>query len=109
MDTPARQTVPYLFRLPVSGHVLALRAPTGAEDLLLLEAAGDDVALALARRVAVTVEDVQIDWREVPVSDLDALILRLRQAVIGDRVQADVACQNGDCRQRIDISFSINE
>jgi hypothetical protein len=111
MDTRDGQAVQGLFRLPVSGHVVALRHPTGAEDLLLLEACGDDtkVALALAAHLAQASGGTAFDWMELTVPDLEALILRLRQAVIGDRVRADVACQSNGCTRRIDISFSIND
>jgi hypothetical protein len=111
MDAVDGQAVACLFRLPVSGHVVALRHPNGAEDLLLLEVAGEDTtqALALVGRLARPATDAGIDWLELTVTDLDALILRLRQAVIGDRVRADVACRANGCGQRIDISFGITD
>jgi len=111
MDTADGQAVQGLFRLPVSGHLVVLRHPTGAEDLLLLEASGDEteLALALADQLAQPTSGATFDWRELTVSDLEALILRLRQAVIGDRVRADVACQSAGCGRRIDISFSVND
>jgi hypothetical protein len=111
MDAVDGQAVACLFRLPVSGHVVALRHPNGAEDLLLLEAAGEDTtqALALVGRLTRPATDAGIDWLELTVTDLDALILRLRQAVIGDRVRADVACRANGCGQRIDISFGITD
>ena len=102
------------FRLPVSGREVALRHPGGAEDLLLLEAArtpGGDaaLALALASRLTRAVEGGPIDWGTLSVTDLDALVLRLRQALIGDRIRADVACPATGCRRRIDIDFRIAE
>ena len=111
MDTADGQAVQELFRLPVSDHVVALRHPTGVEDLLLLEARGDDteLALALAGHLLRPTGGATFDWRQLTASDLEALILRLRQAVIGDRVRADVACQSTGCGRRIDISFSIND
>ena len=111
IDTADGHAVQRLFRLPVSDHVVALRHPTGAEDLLLLEAARDDtdLALALAGHLVRPTDGARIDWRELTVSDLEALILRLRQAIIGDRVRADVACQFTACGRRIDISFRISD
>jgi hypothetical protein len=102
------------FRLPVSGRVVALRQPSGAEDLLLLEAArtpGGDaaLALALASRLARSVESDPVDWSKLSVTDLDALVLRLRQALIGDRVRADIACPAPGCGRQIDIDFGIEE
>src|SRR5438477_10676180 len=108
MDTADGQAVQGLFRLPVSGYLVALRHPTGAEDLLLLEASGDDteLALALADQLAQPTGGATFDWRELTVSDLEALILRLRQSVIGDGVRADVACQTAGGVRRIDVALS---
>jgi hypothetical protein len=102
------------FRLAVSDRVVVLHHPSGAEDLLMLEAArtpsGDAwLALTLAERLTRTVEGAPIAWADLPASDLDATILRLRQALISDRVRSDVACPARDCRQRIDIDFRIEE
>jgi len=102
------------FRLPVSGRVVALRPPSGAEDLLLAEAArtpdGDAaLALALAGRLTRAVEGEPLDWGSLSVTDLDTLVLRLRQNLIGDRVRADVACPAPGCGQRIDIDFGIED
>jgi hypothetical protein len=112
---------PLRLRLPVSGETVLLQPPTGAEDLHLLEVWDNDIelALALAKRLSRRAEDDShtseaashrsLDWREMPVADLDALILRLRQAVIGDRIRADVICGQSDCGRRIEISFRISE
>jgi hypothetical protein len=107
--TRGGQPEPCPFPLPVSGHLVALQHPTGAEDLLLIEATGDDtkLTLALASRLTRFAAGAELDWSELTVSDLDVLILRLRQAVIGDRVRADVACRAADCGKRFDISFGI--
>jgi hypothetical protein len=99
-------------RLPVSRRVLALRQPSGADDLLLVEAArsprGDAVlACALATRLARAVEGDTPDWGNLSVTDLDAFVLRLRQALIGDRIRADLACPAAGCHRRIDIDFSV--
>jgi hypothetical protein len=100
------------FRLPVSGRLVALRQPSGAEDLLLAEAArtrGGDIAIAmgLAGRLVRAVEGEPLDWSSMSVTDLDALVLRLRQAVIGDRIVADIACPALGCGRRIDIDFGV--
>jgi hypothetical protein len=107
-------TVLSRFRLPVSGREVALRPSSGAEDLLLLEAArsasGDTtLALTLANRLTHTIDGGALDWTAVCVSDLDTLVLRLRQALIGDRIRADVPCTASECGQRIDIEFGIDQ
>jgi len=102
------------FALPVSRRAVVLRPPRGAEDLLLLESGrtstGDALlALALARRLVRVADGDPLDWNSLSVTDLDALILRLRQLVIGDRIRADVACPADGCGERIDIAFGIEE
>lgn len=102
------------FRLPVSGRWVAMRHPGGAEDLLLAEAArtpGGDaaVALALAGRLGRAVEGDRLDVEDLTVTDLDCLVLRLRQALIGDRIRADMACPARGCGRRLDMDFSIEE
>jgi hypothetical protein len=99
------------FRLPVAGRNITLRTPTGAEDFLLLETGGGEtgVALALVSRLAQPATGEEFDWSELTVCDLDFVIVRLRQAVVGDRIRADVACQAGGCGRRIDISFGLGE
>jgi hypothetical protein len=96
-------------RLPVSGAMVELRHPTGTDDLLVIEskAADTSLALALASRLARPLEGFASGWAELTVSDLDALILRLRQCQIGDRIIAEVMCHAASCRRRFDLSFAI--
>lgn len=98
-----------------------MRHPTGAEDMLMHESSAGDtqMALQLAERLAqfsggahkaVNADPAQPrDWSEASATDLDALILCLRQEIIGDRIRADVPCSAVGCDRRVDISFSIRE
>jgi hypothetical protein len=94
------------FLLPVSGLRIGLRALTGREELLLAEHPAEDpgLALALARRLGQA--EGECDWAALPVHDAGVLIARLRQAVVGDRVTADIVCRG--CGQRVDLSFSLD-
>ncbi len=92
-----------------------MQSPTGAEELLLLEAPDEDAGLALtlmahlARPVgAEKASGGDRDWSQLTATDLDVFILRLRQSLLGDRVVSDVRCQAEGCRERIDISFGID-
>lgn len=100
-------TVAARFLLPVSGIQIALRQPTGTDDLLLAEANIDDPALVLAIAQRLGQAEPGVDWARLTVSDLDALVLRLRQALYGDRIVADTVCRAPPCGSRIDISFAI--
>jgi hypothetical protein len=93
------------FEAPLSGLTITLREPTGADDLLLAEYRGYDLHLVprLVERLAEAEADV--DWGELAVFDIDTLILRLRQAVVGDRVSSHVACAG--CSGRVELSFGI--
>ena len=98
------------FRLPVSGRMVTLMQPSGREDLLLVEGRGDAaVALALADRLARAGEGETLDWSALSVPDLDAFIVRLRQAALGNRIRADLACPADGCGRRTDIDFGIEQ
>ena len=110
MTTELRGTI-----LPVSGQRVVLCAASGTEDLLLLEGRESDLALALAlvnRLVRATDPEAPdgkpADWCHLTASDLDVLMLRLRQGMLGARVQADAPCSGAGCGSRIDISFEID-
>ena len=95
------------FALPISGVAVALRQPTGTEDVLLAEGRVSDpsLTLALAERLAWT--EAGSDWAGFAVTDIDVLIVRLRQAIVGDRVIADVRCDGPSCGRRVDLSFGL--
>lgn len=97
------------FVLPVSGIAVALRHPTGADDVLLAEASVDDPALALtiANRLGCAAHPV--DWSALTPGDLDVLIVRLRKALLGHRVLAEIQCSAAGCGKRIDMSFEIDD
>jgi hypothetical protein len=102
--------------LPVSGRQVLIRALTGMDELLLLEAPDDDLALALAlmARVACPLgEESSVGgpdaWLQLTPTDVDYFILRLRQLMLGDRILSDVHCQAPGCNARIDVSFDIDQ
>ena len=103
--------------LPVSGLKVVFRDLTGAEDQLLLETPDINIALALAllSHTAQLADKetpdagVRSDWSKLSITDLDILILRLRQMVLGNDIRADIPCGTAECGQRIDISFGIDE
>jgi hypothetical protein len=86
---------------------IALRQPSGAEDLLLCEAAAADIGLALALigRLATP----SADWSLLCVTDIEVLLLLLRRVALGDRIQAEAVCPARDCRARVDVSFRVEE
>lgn len=94
--------------LPVSGATVALHHPTGAEDLLMTEHSIDDPGLTLALVERLGQAEPELNWAELPVTDIDTMILRLRQAVIGNRVTAGVTCAAPACGQRVDLSFDVD-
>ncbi len=95
--------------LPVSGTALAVREPTGEDEIYLVETALPPLPafLGLAERVASTVTGDPIDWPGLPAADLDAAALEIRRTWIGDLIRADALCLGPDCGERIDVSFSI--
>jgi hypothetical protein len=96
-------------RLPVTGLEVRLRPPAGVEDMFLREAAYDGplLSLALAGRVAQAADGEPVDWGSLPVTDLEALLIGLRQQVFGDRINTDLPCPA--CGGRMDVSFRLSE
>lgn len=101
--------------LPVSGRPVLIRALTGTEELLVLEAPDDDLALALtlmthlARPIGDESAGGPDAWLQLTPTDLDFFLLRLRQLMLGDRILSDVLCQATGCKARIDVSFGIDQ
>ena len=95
--------------LPVTGIDVDLRSPAGAEDLLLVEGGALDMRLAIAvlERLIRDLDGARLDPRALPIAELDVLLLRLRQRLIGDAVSAEACCAAAECGARVDISFSI--
>jgi hypothetical protein len=100
-----------MLRLPVSGLRVIIRQPTGAEDVFLQEMQGAKAATALELigRLVRTLDGAPVDWCEVSVSDLEALLLALRQAVIGDLISTEARCPSAACGARVDIAFRIGQ
>jgi hypothetical protein len=98
-------------RLPTSGIDVILREPVGAEDILLLEAPAYDTAFALelVARLALPTNGPEVEWSSLCVTDLDALLLLLRQMLFGNLIRTDIVCPAVDCGARIDVAFRIGE
>jgi hypothetical protein len=95
-----------LLVLPVSRRAVSLHQPTGRDEMLLIEARGSEPARAIAFADRLAGEG--LNAAALPVPDLDALLLRLRQALIGDRVLAETQCVAPSCRARAHIAFGID-
>lgn len=96
-----------MFRLPISGWRVRFRQPTGAEDLLLQESRdlGIGVALRFLDRLAQCADDSTPEWSALAITDFEALLLMLRQTVIGDVIRGETNCKA--CGAKADISFRI--
>ncbi len=97
------------FVLPVSGLAVSLRAPTGAEEVLLAERRVEDAALALALAQRLGRADADVDWSGLSITDIDVLIARLRIAMVGDRVIGEAACVSPACGEKVDLSFRLSD
>ena len=98
-------------RMPLSGVEVGLSPPTGLADVMLIEDLGStlEIALRLMRHVVRLRDEEAADLAALPLYDLDVLLLRLRQWLLGDRIETDAACQAPSCGARMDISFGIEE
>jgi hypothetical protein len=106
-SAPADGTI----RLPLSGTEVRVRAPTGIEDLMLVENDGTalQVSLQLMQNIVRGRDGSVQDLAALSLHDLDALLLRLRQSLLGDRIETDATCPSLECGSRMDVSFEINE
>ena len=88
-----------------------MQLPTGADDIALLEAGSPSVgaAVALLSGIVRRSDGEPLDWSALAMTDIDLLLLRLRQLEIGDRVSAEVVCGAPECGERADIAFSITD
>src|SRR2546421_447823 len=96
-------------RLPVSGMEIMLQQPTGNEDILLLEASAHEITIELIAHLASPLNGSTVEWDSLCVTDLDALLLLLRQMIFSDLICTDIVCPAEGCEKRIDISFHISE
>jgi hypothetical protein len=96
--------------LPVSGLTLALREPTGDDELFLVETqlAPLPALLELLARVATLADGRPLDPVSLPVADLDAAALIIRRHWVGETIATDVACPVVGCGERIDIEIGID-
>src|SRR5215470_1746780 len=100
-----------MFRLPVSGLEVAIRQPVGEDDLLLQEtrASNTELSLALISRLVQPADGSVVQWSELTITDLEALLLLIRKVVVSDLIEADLACVQPECGARITVSFRISE
>jgi hypothetical protein len=92
-----------------------IRPLTGHEEELLagggVEVVAATVTALLARCVvtlgggAVTAETV----RDLSVGDREALLLHLRRATLGDRLDCVAGCPDPTCGERLDLTLSVGE
>jgi len=93
-------------RLPVSAAVVDYLAPTGEDDLALVGGPGGWAgAAALASRRVVGSDGGAIDVGQLPVGDLDAIIVELRRRSLGDSIVSEAACVA--CGSRVDVAFDL--
>jgi hypothetical protein len=97
------------FVLPVSGLAVALVAPTGAEEVLLAERRAEDASLALALAERLGRAEAAVDWATLSITDIDVLIVRLRMAMVGDRVIGETSCLSPACAEKVDLSFRLSD
>jgi hypothetical protein len=97
-------------RLPVSGIGIHVRAPDGADDLLLLEQpVGPTLAVGLLSRLVTRDGGGVLDAADLPVADIEAVLIRLRQLLLGDRLVGEARCASERCGSRMDVMFGLED
>src|SRR6266436_7183664 len=100
-----------MVQLPISGIEVILREPIGTDDILLLETPTYDTAFAseFIARLASPAHGQAVEWSTLCVTDLNALLLLLRQKLLGNLIRTDIVCPAEDCDAHIDVAFHIGE
>jgi hypothetical protein len=94
-------------RTPIAAVPYRWREPTGHDDLLLVERGpGLATAVELVERRATGEDDGPLGAAALPVGDVDALVLDLRRAALGDRLIAEGRCPA--CDTAVDVDFSVD-
>lgn len=94
-------------RTPISGLRYLCRPATGHDDIALLEAESSfNAAVTLATRRARTPAGEPITTDQLPVGDLDSMIIEFRRMLFGDRIIAEGNC--GHCGAPIDVTFPLD-
>jgi len=95
--------------LPVSGIDVTLRRPAGEEDVLLCEASRCDMRLSvrLLSRLAEWPDDLRCE--DLPVADVEMLLLDLRCLMFGDVVRSTTTCPTEGCGAKVDVTFRVSE
>jgi hypothetical protein len=93
-------------RTPIAGVAYRWRDATGHDDVRLLEGGpGLATAVELVVRRACGEDGERVDAGALPVGDVDAIVVELRRAALGDQLIAEGWC--GACQAKIDIAFSL--
>jgi hypothetical protein len=97
--------------LPVSRLALAVREPIGEDELFVVESASAPLPtlLELGRRVVTAADGSPVPWPELPATDLGAVALLVRRALVGSTIHTDAACPAPGCGERIDVSFTVTD
>ncbi|GHJ47499.1 hypothetical protein Cs7R123_48410 [Catellatospora sp. TT07R-123] len=98
-----------MVRTPITDLPVGWRRATGHDDLLLVEG-GVDLATAVRVVDGRALLPPYDDGRpraagQLPVGDVDALVVALRVSRLGDRMIAEGAC--GRCGARVDVDFGL--
>ena len=99
-----------MIALPVSGLNVTLRRPAGEDDVLLHEAPRRDMGLTvrLLSRVA-RAEGGDLRCGDLPVTDVEVLLLELRRLLFGDVIRGEAVCPAEGCGARVDVTFGLRD
>jgi hypothetical protein len=101
-----------MIHLPVSQTEVRLRPPTGADDLQLLEMAGNDpldISVAWLDALGQRADGSPLDAASLPLTDLEWLLLEQRRLLLGEEITARSRCIAARCGALTDIGFRIGE
>jgi hypothetical protein len=97
-----------MIRLPISGLEVRWRPACGNQDLALAEGpAGLAGAIAFLQAGLEDSHGAPLDAAQLPVGDLDLLVVVHRRELLGDGFVAEDTCAS--CSARVDVHFSLTD
>ncbi len=106
----------YADRHGVTHREVELAPLTGREEELLARSPGRDIAALVTmvlsrcmRRIGAISPVSEEVARHLLIADRQYLLLKLREATLGERVRATILCPWPDCGKKIMINFSVND
>src|SRR4051812_8585012 len=95
--------------MPEPVRDLGLRPVNAEDEVSLLETAASPVAVRATALLARCLEDGERIAGALTIGDREALLLQLRRATFGERLDAIVRCPAGACGEPMELTLQVGD